>query len=182
MPPAKTPRKRFTRKTIVLLVVFAASLIGLVWDGSPLGGLVLRKAVALKFREVREVSPAELVAWMRDPNRPPPLLIDARPQAQYQMSHIDGAVLIDPTAPDLAALEHVSRDLPVVVYDATGVTGAVMVTALAESGFSRLSNLSGGLFRWANEGHPLVNDQGPATKVDPINWKWGRLLKSRYHP
>jgi len=182
MSPAKTPRKRLTRKTLIFLLVLAATTIGLAWDGSPLGSLVLRQALALKFRDVRMVSPAELVAWMKDPNRPPPLLIDARPEAQFRRSHIDGAVLIDPTAPDLAPLEHVTRDQPVVVYDATGIYGVAMVKALAEAGFSRLSSLDGGLFRWANEGYPMVNDQGPATTVDPINWKWGRLLKSRYHP
>jgi rhodanese-related sulfurtransferase len=181
MPQAK-PRKRFTRRTVILLVLLLVLTTGLAWDGSPLGGLILRQAVALKFRDVRRVSPSELVRWMRDPNRPPPLLVDARGPDQFVMSRIEGAVNIDPAQPDLALLQNVRRDHPVVVYDGPGVIGAAMVKGLSDSGFTRVSNLDGGLFRWVNEGHPVVNDQGSATQVAPINWKWGRLLKARYRP
>jgi len=34
---------------------------------------------------------------------------------------------------------------------------------------------------WRWEGYDL-SAGGPARVVYPINWKWGRLLKSRYHP
>jgi len=179
MPQAK-PRKRFTRRTIVVLVLLAVLIAGMAWDGCPLGGLILREAVALKFRDVRRVTPGELVAWMRDPNRPPPLLVDARPPVQYGWSHVDGAVNLDPSQPDLSRLENVRRDTPVVVYDGPGVVGAAMVKALTGAGFTRVSNLDGGLFRWVNEGNPVVNDQGAATTVSPISWSWGRLLKARY--
>jgi rhodanese-related sulfurtransferase len=182
MPQAKPARKRFTKRTVVFITLLVAVLVGLAWDGCPLGSLVLRQAVALKFRDVRRVSPTELVAWMRDPNRPPPLLVDARPAVQYAVSHIDGAVLLDPTQPDLAPLQHVSHETPIVVYDGPGVIGAAMVKPLVDAGYTRVSNLEGGLFRWVNEGHPVVNDQGPAVTVDPISWNWGRLLKARYRP
>jgi rhodanese-related sulfurtransferase len=181
MPQAK-PRKRFTRRTIVMLVLLIVLVAGLAWDGCPLGSLILREAVALKFRDVRRVTPGELVAWMRDPNRPPPLLVDARPADQYGLSHVDGALNLDPSQPDITRLQHVRRDIPVVVYDGPGVVGAAMVKALSDTGFTRVSNLDGGLFRWVNEGHPVVNEQGAATKVSPISWTWGRLLKARYHP
>jgi rhodanese-related sulfurtransferase len=119
---------------------------------------------------------------MRDPNRPPPLLIDARPPAQYVLSRIEGAVEIDPAAPDLSPLYHISKDLPLVVYDAAGVQGTAMVVALTGEGFTRVSNLEGGLFRWVNEGHPIVDSAGPASRVFPLTWTWGRLLKARFHP
>jgi rhodanese-related sulfurtransferase len=182
MPQAKAARKRFTKRTVVFLAFLVVVVTGLVWDGCPLGGLLLRQAVALKFRDVRQVSPTELVAWMRDPNRPPPLLVDARPAAQYAQSHIQGAVLLDPTQPDITRLQRVSRDIPIVVYDGPGVIGAAMVSPLVDQGYTRVSNLEGGLFRWVNEGHAVVSDTGPATTVAPINWGWGRLLKARYRP
>lgn len=176
------PRKRFTKRTIIVLLLFVTLVTGFAWDGCPLGAFILRQAVALKFRDVRRVSPAELIAWMRDANRPPPLLIDARPPDQFALSHIDGAVNINPTQPDLAQLTHVRRDLPLVVYDGPGAAGAAMVKALTDAGFSRVSNLDGGLFRWVNEGHPVLNAEGPASKVASLNWSWGRLLKARYRP
>ncbi|MEO8637236.1 MAG: rhodanese-like domain-containing protein [Gemmatimonadales bacterium] len=177
-----TTSKRLTTKTIVMLVLLAGVIGGLLWDGSPLGSLAVRTAVHLRFKDVRQVTPAEVVSWMRNPSRQPPLLIDSRPPTQFQLSHIAGAVEIDPTAPDLAPLVNVARDIPLVVYDGPGVVSAAMVQALLTAGFSRVSHLEGGLFRWANEGQPIADDQGPATKVDPVNWWWGRLLKGRYRP
>ena len=167
MANAKTPRRRFTRKTIVALLLLLAVVGGVAWDGSPLGSLALRQAVRLKFREVRQVSPTELVQWTQDPNRPPPLLVDARPTAAFARSHIQGAVNIDPAQPDLAPLAHVPRDQPIVVYDGPGVVSAAMVVGMSQAEFTRLSSLEGGLFRWVNEGHPIVDSAGPATTVEP---------------
>lgn len=181
MSPTATPRKRWTRGTVFLLILALGVLGGLAWDGCPLGSLALRQAIHFKFRDVRQVSPAELVAWTQDPNRPPPLLVDARPADQFALSHIQGAVNIDPASADLSPLVHVPRDQPVVVYDGPGVMGAAMVVAMGQAGFSRLSALDGGLYRWVNEGHPVVDANGPATKVATTGWAWGRLLKSRYH-
>ena len=165
-----------------MLVLLAGVLGGLLWDGSPLASLALRQAVHLKFRDVRHVTPADLVDWMRDPNRPPPLLIDARTAEEFGLSHLQGAVRVDPVKPDLAALAHVPRDQPLVVYDAAGVMGTAMAVGLTQAGFSRVTNLDGGIFRWANEGYPVVNDSAPAAKVLPMSWGWGRLLKARFRP
>ena len=179
---SKATRKRLTKRTVFFLLLVAAVLGGLAWDGSPLGSLVLRQALRLKFREVRRVTPAELVAWTRDPARPPPLLLDARRDSSFARSHIQGAVRLDPTQPDLTVLAHVPRDQPLVVYDAAGIMGTAMVVGLTEAGFSRVSNLEGGIFRWVNEGHPIVSDSGTAKTVDPVHWALGRLLKTRFHP
>jgi rhodanese-related sulfurtransferase len=180
MSKPKVPRKRLTKRTIFVLGLLAVLLGGMLWDGCPLGALVLRQAVHLKFRGVRQVSPADLVVWMKDPNRPPPLLIDARPEDQFKLSHIEGAVRLDPLQPDLSPLEHVPRDQPVLVYDAAGAVGSAMVIGLTQAGFERVSNLDGGLFRWANEGRPIVGEAGPATKVHSVSWGWSRLLKARF--
>lgn len=174
--------RRFPIRTYVFFGVLAALLGGFLWDGSPLAGLILRKAVATKFATVRRVSPAELVAWTKDPNRPPPLLVDFRPPAQFARSHIDGAVNVDPAAPDITGLRSVTRQTPMVVYDGPGLIGAALVSALEAEGFERVSNLEGGLFRWANEGYPLVDESGPTTIVHPIDFWWGRLLKGAHRP
>lgn len=172
--------RRFNRRTIVFFGLLLGLVGGLVWDGSPLAGFVLRQAVALKFSGLRQVSPSELVAWMADPNRPPPLLVDARPAGQFFASHIRGAVQVDPAAPDLAPLARVPKDLPIVVYDGPGVRSAAMAEALKSAGYTRVSNLEGGLFRWVNQGHPVEGRYGAATKVHPVSWAWGRLLKRKY--
>ena len=57
--------KRFTPRTILGLLIVAVILVGLLWDGSPLGSVLLRQAVKAKFSSVRSVSPAELVARLQ---------------------------------------------------------------------------------------------------------------------
>ena len=44
------------------------------------------------------------------------------------------------------------------------------------------SNLKGSIFKWANEGRPLVQDGKPTHQVHPYNKYWGRLLDQSYHP
>jgi len=90
--------------------------------------------------------------------------------------------VVNPASPDRTGVGHVARDQPILVYGRAGVVGAAVVPGMTQAGFSPMSNLDGGLFRWANEGHPLVNESGPATTVHPVAWSWGRLLKSRFHP
>jgi len=182
MSPAASPKRRLAGRSYLVLGVFGAVLLGFLWDGCPLGALLLRQAVHTKFSGTRQVTPTDLETWLRDPNRPPPLLIDVRPKEQYQMSHIDGAELLDPADPDISRLRVVSRETPVVLYDGPGVVSAGAAPALIAEGFNRVSNLDGGLFRWVNEGHPVVDASGPVTVVHPINWKWGRLLKGRHRP
>src|SRR4029450_9489279 len=102
--------------------------------------------VKAKFSSVRSVTPAELVAWKGDPNRPPALLVDVRPEAEFTLSHIAGAVRIDPAAPDLSVIANVPKNNPVVVYDAAGTIGAAMAQALQGAGYTRCSCWEGVVF------------------------------------
>ena len=99
----------------LFLAIMLAVVGGILWDGSPLFSWVINRALAIKFSEVRRVTPQELIAWMKDPSRPPPLLVDARTEAEYKVSHLADAVRIDPTAPDLAVLANVRKEQPMVI-------------------------------------------------------------------
>jgi rhodanese-related sulfurtransferase len=180
--PRTASESKSRKRHIVWLVLLAGLLGGLFWDGSPLGTWALHQALRMKFPLVRQVTPAELVTWMQDPKRPPPLLVDARTLAEFQHSHLQGAVHLDPSAGDLTPLQRIPYEQAVVVYDAAGVGGTAMVIALSRAGYRRLSNLDGGIFGWVNQGHPVVTDVGEAHTVTPVSWSWGRLLKARYRP
>ncbi len=180
--PRTVSESRTRKRRILFLVLLAGLLGGLFWDGSPLGTLALHQALVMKFPLVRQVTPTELVSWMQDPKRPPPLLVDVRVQAEFQHSHLQGAVHLDPTAADLSPLQRIPYEQPIVVYDAAGAGGTAMVVALSRAGYRRLSNLDGGVFRWVNQGHPVVTEQGEAHTVAAASWFWGRLLKARYRP
>lgn len=168
-------------RSIILLSILTVLVLGVALPGSPLIGRALDIAIKFKFPGVRQVSPSDLVIWWQSPDRPPPLLIDARSYAEFRVSHLKDAVNIDPESPDLSALGGYRRTMPVVVYDAAGIRGVALAEAMRQQGYEDVSNLSGGIFRWANDGRPLVDHDGNATTlVHPWRAWWSQLLKAKY--
>ncbi|WP_341530889.1 rhodanese-like domain-containing protein [Nostoc sp. UHCC 0302] len=123
----------------------------------------------------------ELANWLSNPAKSQPLLVDARSQAEYAVSHLKTAVRIDAIAPDLTPLLTVSKDTPIVVYCSVGYRSAILTQQLDAAGFECVFNLSGGIFQWANEGRPIFKDEHPVKLVHPYDAIWGKLLKADYH-
>ena len=137
-------------------------------------------AVRARSASVPTLTTAELAAWLGDETRPAPVLLDARAPAEYAVSHLPGARRVDPGASAarlVSALGDLDRQRPVVVYCSVGVRSAGVAARLAQAGFGHVSNLEGSVFRWANEGRPLVRDGRPVREVHPYNAAWGRLLR-----
>ncbi len=144
--------------------------------------------VARAFPDVATVTTDHLAAWLADSSADPsgaaPLLLDARSPEEFAVSHVPGAVRVDPGASvgDLreAVLAQRAADprgeRPVVVYCSVGWRSAAVARRLAESGVGDVRNVRGSLFRWAAEGRPLVSAHGPAATVHPYDAVWGRLL------
>lgn len=104
------------------------------------------------------------------------VLIDARSEAEYAVSHLPDAQRLDPDAP-ASALADVPRQTPVVVYCSVGWRSAAVVARLRAAGHTRAENLRGSIFRWAIEGRPLVDGADrPVHVVHPYDAVWGRLL------
>jgi rhodanese-related sulfurtransferase len=136
--------------------------------------------VRARHADVPTVTTAELAAWLDDPARTAPALLDAREPPEYAVSHLPGARRVDPGAGGSAladALPDIDRRRPVVVYCSVGVRSGGVAARLADAGFERVWNLEGSIFRWANEGRPLVRDGRPVREVHPYDAVWGRLLR-----
>lgn len=134
----------------------------------------------MQFPQVRWITTAELARWLSNPAQPQPLLLDARTEAEYAVSHLSTAQRIDPNHLDLAAFDAIAQDTPLVVYCSIGYRSARVADQLAQAGFTRVYNLEGSIFQWANEARPLLQAQQPTTQVHPCNHQWGLLLKPEY--
>ncbi len=130
-----------------------------------------------RFPDVPSISTAELAAWLADATRPPPVLVDARRRDEYAVSHLDGARHVSPDDDPAKALAAVGRGEPIVVYCAVGYRSARMAAQLRAAGYRDVRNLQGSIFRWANEGRPLVREDRPVREVHPYDRYWGRLLR-----
>lgn len=164
--------------------VFFKGSLGLlsIWM-SPVGqaaedGLERMKSlVRERFPEVPHLTTVELAAWLADPKRIRPVLLDVRTRAEFDVSHIPGARQVDPEVPAADLLPTLPKGAPIVLYCSVGYRSADCGTRLLKAGFTNLLNLEGSLFQWANEGRPLESAGHPATQVHPYSAKFGKLLK-----
>ena len=97
---------------------------------------------------MRNLSPAELSAWLADPARPAPVLLDVREPWEFQTGHIEGArhVPMDDLPQRLAELDPDADVVAICHHGARSLQGAHF---LARQGFARVYNLAGGMDAWA---------------------------------
>ena len=132
--------------------------------------------IATDHPNTPSLSTDSLAERLAAPSSARPVLLDARSPEEYAVSHLPGARRVDPSADTYPALDTLAAETPIVVYCSVGYRSAGVVQALQRQGFSRVSNLEGSIFRWANEGRPVVRDGEQVYAVHPYDATWGRLL------
>ncbi|KAK3587229.1 hypothetical protein CHS0354_030416 [Potamilus streckersoni] len=165
--------------------------------------------ISVKFPSVKNISTAILHSWlgrqksinnfnMQDGPETHPvgqlIVLDARPNHEYCVSHIPEAVRVDHEV----KAEEILRNVPqlntdtkatVVCYCSVGYRSSLVADKLdkyfqqqaAEQKTEKnvhVYNLEGSLFKWANEGRPMMDCNDQATKyAHPYNSVFGKLLK-----
>ena len=114
------------------------------------------------------------------------LLFDVRKLEEYAVSHLKRSIRIDPDMTADAFVDSFWAALAgkkVVFYCSVGYRSSIFlerVQAVAsDADVHPLSNLRGGIFRWYNSGHTVVDSGGPADRVHPYDRKWGKFLISK---
>ena len=163
-------------RPLLLLLLGLASLVGAVALGQRALGLdELKDVISTRYPSVPWVDATTLATWMERPAGERPHLLDVRTPEEFAVSHLRGAVRVDPDQPDLDAVPRDGR--PVVVYCSVGWRSGALGARLLERGHERVFNLEGGLFGWANAGRPVWAEGSRAAKVHPYDDEWGRLLR-----
>lgn len=135
----------------------------------------------LNFPNVKSIKIYKFTQWLNEKDSSNPLILDARSQEEYAISHIKSAQWIDSTDQAIPVLSEVPLDTPIVVYCSIGYRSAKIAQQLSLAGYQNVFNLSGGIFQWANKGKPIFKDNHQVETVHPYNFIWGKLLKSKYH-
>jgi hydroxyacylglutathione hydrolase len=99
---------------------------------------------------VPHITAGEAAAWL---DRTGAVVVDVREPAEYAEGHVPGAVSI-PQAELANRLADVPRDREVLVVCEGGTRSARAARFLQQTGFSRVTNLSGGTSGWRTAGHP----------------------------
>ena len=131
--------------------------------------------------EVAQISTLELAGRMVASSEANPLLIDVRTQEEYEVSHLPGAIWAETPSQIASALREVSDRRAVVFYCSVGVRSSRAAAELVRSGRANVFNLQGSIFKWANEGRPLIANDRAVHVVHPYNERWGVLLNPQLH-
>ncbi len=139
---------------------------------------IIRKMIRGKFPGVAQLSTEGLQTWLDEAvEGERPLLLDVRASAEYEVSHLRGALSAPSGEAALQVLKDVPTGHPVVLYCSLGYRSSEMAVYLQNEGVGKVYNLEGSIFAWANEGRPVYRGDERVHVVHPYDRLWGKLLK-----
>ena len=171
-----TVRFNMTTKRMIWLgvAIVAIATAALAYVGGA-SWLLVNWKVRSDFPTVPRIGTKEVAAWLNDSKRAQPVLLDVRTKPEFEVSHIRGAQRIEPDS--AADAINLPRDKPIVTYCSVGYRSGGFAKKLRDAGYKNVQNMSGSIFEWANEGHPVERNGERVDKVHPYNGTWGKLLK-----
>jgi len=92
-----------------------------------------------------------------------PVILDARSQREYEISHIKNAKRIGFEDFDTERIWMLRRTLPIVIYCTTGDRSRILAAYFAEMGFQDVKILDGAIIEWSNEQLPLFDKKNLRT-------------------
>ena len=104
---------------------------------------------------MKQISPADLAAWLADAGREKPLLLDVREPWEYEKARIEGARLV-PMREIQARLGELDPSSEVVAICHHGGRRQQVAMFLEKSGFKKVHNLVGGVDAWSRNVDPAV--------------------------
>ncbi len=182
-PASTAGTRRRGSGSILLAALFLAAVVSntscrtgeMTWAG-------VKEDVRDKYPTVVQLATPELASWLQSDSTSPPILLDVRQADEYQTSHLKGALLATDLEDALKHLDDKSPGRPIVLYCSVGYRSSELAGKLQKKGFTRVYNLEGSLFQWANEGRPVFRGEEQVHEVHPFDRRWGVLLKTEYWP
>lgn len=117
-------------------------------------GLLVWTEVMRKLRGVAELSPAQAVPWINDPNA---VVVDISATADFNRGHIVNARNLPPSRlakPDAEVLKLKDRKLLVVCK--SGQSAVAAAQNLRKLGAAEVAILKGGMTQWRSEQFPVT--------------------------
>lgn len=109
------------------------------------------------------------------------ILLDAREEKEYQVSHLKDAICV---GYDNFNLKKTINKLPkdknakIVVYCSLGIRSETVAYKLIKAGYTNVYNLYGGIFEWKNANFKVIDTLGkPTENIHTFNKEWSKWLK-----
>ncbi|XLZ69282.1 rhodanese-like domain-containing protein [Massilia sp. SR12] len=94
------------------------------------------------------ITAPELADWLNNESRAKPFLLDVRESWEYETCHIAGSTLM-PMQTIPARIDDLDEDAEIVCICHHGARSLNVAAFLEHHGFSKVSNLTGGIHAWA---------------------------------
>lgn len=104
---------------------------------------------------IKQISPAELAAWLADKSREAPLLLDVREPWEHEKARIAGSWLV-PMRDIPARVAELSKAEEVVAICHHGGRSLQVAAFLEKNGFPKVHNLAGGIDAWSRTVDPSI--------------------------
>ena len=116
------------------------------------------------------------------------ILFDVREKDEYDVSHLEGAIWVDPDIDSSSFLQSYRDKIgnkTVILYCSVGVRSSRLAEKLKQRNEpntpATIYNLEKGIFGWHNEKRPLYHkantpQSSPTDYVHPYNYLWGRMV------
>ena len=104
---------------------------------------------------MKQITPAQLAAWLGDVSRAKPLLLDVREPWEHEKARIEGSQLL-PMGEITARVGELDRTREVVAICHHGGRSPQVAVFLEKNGFANVHNLSGGVDAWSRTVDPSV--------------------------
>ena len=170
-----------------LVVLTAATGIAITLAGVPLraddpGQLEKTiEDVAKRWPNLQHVPGDDVARMMTEKSA---VLFDVRTEQEYKVSHLEGAIRVDPaidSAEFLKAYSEAVKGKTALFYCSVGVRSSKLAErvgqGLKEAGALGTQNLRGGIFAWLQDGRQLHDASGPIELVHPYDKTWGKAIK-----
>lgn len=128
------------------------TLLATIWV--VLAVLIIYSYVESLISPLKQISTHEATQLI---NKEDAVVLDIRNSADFKKGHILGATQLSPEAvskADFSKLEK-SKNKPIIVVCAMGMTAKRTATQMLKAGFARVSVLKGGMSTWQGEGLPI---------------------------
>jgi rhodanese-related sulfurtransferase len=104
---------------------------------------------------MQQINPTQLRAWLDDPDRDKPMLLDVREPWEHERARIEGSRLV-PMREVPARVAEIDDDKEVVAICHHGGRSMQVAMFLERQGFKRVHNLMGGIDAWSRTIDPSV--------------------------
>jgi rhodanese-related sulfurtransferase len=104
---------------------------------------------------MKQITPAQLAAWLADASREKPVLLDVREPWEWELARLEGAQHI-PMRDIPARLAELDDEREVVAICHHGGRSQQVAVFLEKNGFAKIHNLQGGVDAWSRTVDPAV--------------------------